>query len=152
MSLTMTAAVWAMVPGCGPLRQPLGSLELQRTDGSTEPGAGTVIPTQTPDLPPEWGNCNPAVFRCFQDLAVPASPPVSGLFSRVPDPDPLSKPIVVYPLAGSMHPINLADITFQWRRGPGVAQTVFRIRFRRGNGDSFEFYVPARRRALPRAA
>jgi hypothetical protein len=143
-----TSAAALVVPGCDPLRQPLGSLEQRVGDGgSTEPGV--IIPTQIPALPPDWGNCNPAVFRCFQDPAVPALPPVSGLFSGSPDPDPANKPSVVYPLPGSMHPINLADITFQWHRAPGVAQTVspqtvFRIRLQRGNGDTFEFYVPCK--------
>ena len=97
---------------------------------------------QIPSLPPEWSACDPTVFRCFQDPVFSPSSPVSGLFSGTPEPDPLAKPIIVYPLAGSMHPINLADITFQWRLGPGVAQTVFRIRLQRADGDIFEFFVP----------
>jgi hypothetical protein len=72
----------------------------------------------------------------FQDPGWSPSSPVSGLFSGMPEPEPPTKPMVVYPLAGSMHPINLADTTFQKRRGPGVARTLFRIRLRRINGDA----------------
>jgi WD40-like Beta Propeller Repeat len=97
---------------------------------------------QIPSLLPEWTDCDPTVFRCFQDPGLLPSSQVSGLFSGTPEPDPLAKPVIVYPLAGSMHPINLADITFQWRLGLGVAQTLFRIRLQRGDGDVFEFLVP----------
>jgi hypothetical protein len=70
------------------------------------------------------------------------SSPASELFGGASDPDPTAKPVIVYPLDGAMHPINSADITFQWQRGPGVAQTVFRIRLKRLSGDVFEFSVP----------
>src|ERR1700690_1241725 len=145
----------ALSPACKPLRQPLGSLAplggssgaggTALTDaGASDGGPPTLIGTQIPAIPPEWGPCDPApaVVRCFQDLKVPSSPAPSGLFSGAADPDPLKKPVVMYPLAGSMHPINLADITFQWLRALDVAQTVFRIRLRRGNGDTFEFFAP----------
>jgi len=49
-----------------------------------------------------------------------------------------------YPLDEAMHPINSADITFQWRRAPGAVQpgqTAFRIRFRRFDDDVFELRV-----------
>jgi hypothetical protein len=82
------------------------------------------------------------VLHCFRDPSLPASS--SGLFSGTPDPDPANRPSIVYPLDGSMHPINLADITFQWRRAPAVAQTVFRIRLQRLNSDVFEFFVPCK--------
>jgi hypothetical protein len=155
-------------PACQPLRQPLGTLT-PRAGGSagatsgnsgnsgssgatgssgttgSSGATGMLTGNQIPSLRPEWNGCDPTVFRCFQDL--PASLPssqVSGLFSGTPEPDPLSKPVIVYPLAGSMHPINLADITFQWRLGPGAAQTVFRIRLQRADGDIFEFFVPCK--------
>jgi hypothetical protein len=49
---------------------------------------------------------------------------------------------VVYPLAGSMHPINLGDVTFQWSQGqPG--NRVFRIRFT--GAFSYDFYLPCTR-------
>jgi hypothetical protein len=149
--------VLAASPACGPLRQPLGNLE-PRSDGSpSTPDArdgatadlapldtGPKVPTgtQIPSLPLEWGNCTTSAFRCFRDPAVPASPPVGDSFSGPLDPVAANKPVLAYPLAASTHPINLADITFQWSRGPGDVQSVFRIRLKRGNGDAFEFYVP----------
>jgi hypothetical protein len=81
-------------------------------------------------------------FRCFQDPGLSPSSPVSGQFSGTSNPDPTAKPVIVYPLAGSVNPINLADITFQWRRALGAAQTLFRIRLQRADGDVFEFFVP----------
>jgi len=54
-------------------------------------------------------------------------------------PTEVGKPVVVYPLDGSMHPINIGDITFQFRR-TDVSQTVFRIDVQ---GDTtYSFYVP----------
>jgi hypothetical protein len=157
--LRVPRSAWlALVLGlvaCNPLRQPLGTLKPSAsgsggsqgsagTTGSGAAGTGPVTLTgnQIPSLPPEWNQCDPAAFRCFRDPSVPASP--AGLFSGSPDPDPAHKPSVVYPLEGSMHPINLADITFQWRRAQDVAQTVFRIRLQRINDDVFEFFVPCK--------
>jgi hypothetical protein len=149
-------APWLLValsPGCKALRQPLGSLaplggssgaggvSPPDAGGSTDSGPQMILGTQIPALTPEWGACD-AGFRCFQDPKLPSAPAPSSLFSGAPDPDPAQKPVVVYPLAASIHPINLADITFQWRRAPDVAQTVFRIRLRRVNGDTFEFFAP----------
>jgi hypothetical protein len=134
------------IAACKPLRQQLGSIAAPTPTGAAGTGAagspGTPTNTQIPSLKAEWGACNPAVLRCYQDPALSPSSPVSGLFSGLPDPDPNATPVIVYPLAGSMHPINLADITFQWRRGPGAAQTLFRIRARKLSKDTFEFYVP----------
>jgi hypothetical protein len=145
----------AAVAACSPLRQPLGSLTPVSsttgavggstggsTAGSSGGGAGTGVLTgnQTPQLPPEWNGCDPTVFRCFRDPGLSPSSPASALFGGTPD--PTAKPTIVYPLDGATHPINLADITFQWRRAPGAAQTVFRIRLKRLNGDIFEFFVP----------
>ncbi len=147
----------AALPACKPLRQPLGSLAplggssgaggttTPPSDAGTPDGPYVITGTQIPSLPPEWGPCDPVAFRCFQDPKVPAAPAPASLFSGAPDPDPAQKPVMAYPLPGSMHPINSADITFQWRRALAVApmaQTVFRIRLRRVNGDTFEFFAP----------
>jgi hypothetical protein len=136
--------------GCKPLRQPLGSLAplggggTSGAAGSTaDAGPQVVTGTQIPAVTPEWNGCDPAAFRCFQDRTVSSSPAPSALFSGPADPDLAQKPQIVYPLAGSIHPINLADITFQWQRASAAAQTVFRIRLRRAaNGETFEFFTP----------
>jgi WD40-like Beta Propeller Repeat len=138
------------VAACTRVRQPLGSLEPVGAAGAGgNPPQGMPTGTQIPSLIPEWGACNPAVLRCFQDPTLTPSSPVSGQFSGTPDPDPTAKPTIVYPLPGSMHPINLADITFQWKRGLAATQTLFRIRLRRLSGDAFEFYVPCTHPTTP---
>jgi TolB protein len=148
-------AATCVAAACSPLRQPLGSLGPATTlgaGGGSPTGSagatgsagtsGVLKGNQIPSLTPEWNGCDPTVFRCFQDPGLSPSSPASGLFGGAPDPDPAAKPVIVYPLDGAMHPINSADITFQWRRGPAAAQTLFRIRLRRANGDVFEFFVP----------
>ena len=168
-SAILTAAMLAagFELGCSPLRQPLGSVApatllgtgassgssgTSGANGSTGssgatgtaggPTTGTLTGNQIPPLKPEWSACDPMAFRCFQDPGLSPSSPVSGQFSGTSNPDPTAKPVIIYPLAGSVHPINLADITFQWRRGPAAAQTLFRIRLQRADGDVFEFFVP----------
>jgi Tol biopolymer transport system component len=154
-AILMVACGLAVAAACSPLRQPLGSLApisstttTGAADGSSAGtsgsagSAGVLTGNQIPSLPPGWGTCDPTVFRCFQDPGLLLSSPASGLFGGALDPDPASKPVIVYPLDGAMHPINSADITFQWRRAPGAAQTVFRIRLQRVNHDIFEFFVP----------
>jgi hypothetical protein len=149
--LTAACALGAVSAACSPLRQPLGSFAAAST-GTAGTGSaagasgsagssGVLTGNQIPSLQPEWGQCDPTVFRCFQDPGLSLSSPVSGLFSGASNPDSSAKPVIVYPLAGAMHPINSADITFQWRRAPDGAQTVFRIRLQRANSDVFEFFV-----------
>jgi len=50
-----------------------------------------------------------------------------------------SKPVLAYPLAGSMHPLNLPDITFQWTRG-ALTQQLFRIRV--AGDKTYDFLAP----------
>ncbi len=49
-------------------------------------------------------------------------------------------PQLVYPLDGSMHAMNLANITFQWTRG-SADNSVFRIEVT-GFGQRYRLYVP----------
>src|SRR6516162_5997683 len=103
---------------CSPLRQPLGSLAAVTTTGGAgaagtsgagaSAGAGTLTGNQIPSLPPDWNqpSCDPTVFRCFEAPGSSPSSPASALFGGTPDPDPTSKPVIVYPLDGAMHPIN----------------------------------------------
>jgi hypothetical protein len=156
------AALVLAASACQPLRQPLGTLGTG-LGGAAGAGSGTagtgatpgrISGTQIPWLPPEWTACDSSsnAFRCFQDPALPSSPPPAGSFSGAPDPEPTQKPVIVYPLPGSIHPINLADITFQWRRAPDAAQTLFRLRLARANGDAFEFFVPCNHTSALRPA
>jgi hypothetical protein len=71
---------------------------------------------------PGW-NCGD---RCFTDENLPVPP--APLFAGPVDPAPELAPAIVYPLPGSVHPLNLADLTVQWRRDAGGAQKYFRLR------------------------
>ncbi|HET6282452.1 MAG TPA: hypothetical protein VFH73_15925 [Polyangia bacterium] len=101
-------------------------------------GAGGSVPA-APLRPPEW-NCGPT---CFRDPSIAATPSPAGSFGGPADNNPVNKPAFAYPLAGSMHPINLPDITFHWRRGMGASQTLFRIRATATTAGSptYDFYV-----------
>lgn len=93
-----------------------------------QPDAGATIP--------EW-NCGP---RCFRDPGIPAPP--EGPFTGAPDP---AVPALVYPLAGSLHPINLAPPEFQWRCD-GAREKTYRIRLTAAAEPArrYDFYVPCR--------
>jgi hypothetical protein len=155
--LTAACVMGAVPPACSPLPQPLGALDPSSvmtgaagTSGAGgTAGSGVLTGNQIPTLPPEWNGCDPTVFRCYQDPELSSLSPVSALFGGTSDPDPSTKPVIVYPLDGATHPINSADITFQWRRAPGAAQTAFRIRLQRLNGDVFEFFVPCDQSGFP---
>jgi hypothetical protein len=54
---------------------------------------------------------------------------------------------IVYPLQASLHPMNLDQITLQWRREP--AASVFRIDVSDGD-QTYHFYVPCRTPAQDR--
>src|SRR5579871_3124315 len=84
--------------------------------------------------PPPNDNCG---TRCYWGGtgAPPASPGSS--FSGTPA-DPSQAPGIVYPLAGSLHAINMLQVTFQWRRA-AATQTLFRLRV---NGvDTWDFFA-----------
>jgi hypothetical protein len=97
----------------------------------------------TPALLPEW-NCG---ATCFRDPSIPASPDPAGRLAGPADGNAAHKPSLVYPLAGALHPMNISDVTFQWRRGPAT-QTLFRIRVRLVAAGvavgPFDFYVPCK--------
>lgn len=76
--------------------------------------------------------------HCFLDFASPAN--AGALFFGPEDAAPESKPSIVYPLDGSVHPPNLPEITVQWRR-PRLEQTLFRLRIA-GAATRFEAYTP----------
>lgn len=50
------------------------------------------------------------------------------------------QPVLVYPLGGSMHAQNLANITLQWTQG-SASNTLFRIEVTLG-AENYRFYVP----------
>jgi hypothetical protein len=97
-------------------------------------------PAPRPVAAPDW-NCGD---RCFQSPQVTG--PAEPMFNGAPaDPVAANVPALIYPLAGSLHPINLRDITFQWRRAPGADQRLFRLRMvpRAFAAERpWDFYVP----------
>ena len=89
--------------------------------------------------PPVW-NCGP---RCFFDENLKGLPaPLEGHWAAPPDPLADDKPQLRYPLPGSLHPINLADVTFQWRSARAMS-SYYRIRLAAGDAG-YDFYVPCR--------
>lgn len=106
-------------------------------DGGVELAAAACDPPATAVLPasgdPGW-NCNP---RCRRELDFVIE---QGLLDSSPV-DPTRAPVLVYPLAGSVHPVNLARLTVQWRRAPGGGQSQFRIRIAPASGTPYDLYV-----------
>lgn len=101
-------------------------------------GTGGTI-AMVPLRPPEW-NCG---ATCFRDATIAAAPSPAGLFGGAPDTAAINKPTFAYPLASSMHPINLPDVTFHWRRGQGASQTLFLLRATSATAGvgPYEFYI-----------
>ncbi len=118
-----------------------GASGLPAPPPAAAPAAPDVVPTALP--PAEW-NCGP---RCFRDPGVAALPPPADRFAGLPEASADVRPVIAYPLAGSLHPINVADLSVHFRRHPGVAQTIFRLRFQRAaggqaGGEGYDFFVP----------
>jgi hypothetical protein len=89
-------------------------------------------PIPRPPVSPPRYNCGD---RCLVDGAPDGA---NGLFGGRATASPGLA--LVYPLADSMQPGNLPDITFHWRRA-SAAQTVFRMHLA-GSSASYDFFVP----------
>ena len=90
--------------------------------------------------PPTW-NCDGRA-RCVRDPLLDATL-FAALSAAPPDPDITQRPAIVYPLEGSIHPMNLPRITLQWNRA-STNQTAFHIRLQRPGdaGSTIDLYVP----------
>jgi hypothetical protein len=77
--------------------------------------------------------------RCFRD----ENPPPE--FAVMPDPITANRPVLLYPLPGSVQPIDVADLTFHWRSARGVL-SYYRVRVApaRDPAHPYDFYVPCR--------
>ncbi|HEX3698944.1 MAG TPA: hypothetical protein VH374_26480 [Polyangia bacterium] len=143
--------------GCGRAQQTIGALAPAGVDAADDTPASTIDSGSpgTPDaavdigggdhvsptLVPEW-NCGPT---CYRAPEVPALPRPETRFGGPIDTNAADKPTIVYPFAGALYPVNLADLTVQWRRAPGGAQHLFRIRVTAPPGNGlvhFDFLVP----------
>jgi hypothetical protein len=95
-----------------------------------------------PTVPtPAW-NCPDGKQRCLLDPAI--APGVPAAFEAATN-DPTAAPHLVYPLSGSVHPLNLSPLTVQWNRPPGAGQTAFRVHIAataKPDTNSYDFYVP----------
>jgi hypothetical protein len=92
--------------------------------------AGRTLPA------PEW-NCGEG---CFIEPSV--STDAATLFEGAAG----TAPELVYPLAGSMHPLNLPDITFHWTRADATQQ-VFRLHIE--GSKTYDLYFPCTAYPLP---
>lgn len=93
---------------------------------------------QRPDGPSLWTYGNVPGLRSFKDKTLPTT--VKDAFTGTPLTDQASLPGIVYPLPGSMHPMNFGDITIQWHRGSDRLR-LFRIEVKTDD-ERFHFYVP----------
>jgi hypothetical protein len=117
------------------------------SDGSTIPILSTDVAIGPADdssahpggtLPPPWQYASDGGVHAYKDPALPAD--VIDQFGGPPDTSAANKPVIVYPLARSMHPMNLGLITFQFTQGSATS-SVFRIEVKSGN-DTFDLFVP----------
>jgi hypothetical protein len=88
------------------------------------------------ELPEPWQYYAVGDELAYRDDALPDD--VKDRFAGPVDATAL--PEIEYPLADSMHPLNLGDVTFQWTRGTSES-SLFRITVT-GGGKTFRFYVP----------
>jgi hypothetical protein len=89
------------------------------------------------DLPAPWQYYDEGSDRAYKDPSL--APDVKGRFSAEQRSD--GAPVLVYPLDGAMHPLNLGDITFQWSRG-AAEDRLFRIDATGEDGKVSRFFVP----------
>lgn len=87
-------------------------------------------PTYVPPEPDD--NCG---TRCYRDSSLDDGAPQAFEGPVTNE----HRPVIVYPLEGAMHPINIGEITFQWARES--SQELFRIRVS-GGATSWDFFVP----------
>jgi hypothetical protein len=96
--------------------------------------AGTS--SANPDLPTPWQYYTEDNTFGFKDSSLP-----DDVRARFPESEVAEgAPALVYPLSGAMHPMNLGDITFQWRRGRAT-DDLFRIDLD-SDAAHFRLYVP----------
>jgi hypothetical protein len=113
------------------------SLHLAGSGGSLALGNGAMGGSdgRPADLPEPWQYYTEADSFGFKDAALD-----DDVRSKFPEAeDATGAPALLYPLAGSMHPMNLGDIVFQWRRGR-AGDDLFRIDVDAG-GQSFRLFV-----------
>jgi hypothetical protein len=152
----LVAAILLMgTAACARRSELIGRLPGDASGGDPDAGAGRDGPPASwscpqaepapPSVPPPAWNCG-GPDRCLREVDV--DPAVFA--SALPDLDPQHRPAWRYPLATSMHPVNLPRITLQWQRG-SPAQTAFRLRIQpMASGEPpYELFVAYRRPTRP---
>ncbi len=99
-------------------------------------GEGGSTVDARPDLPPPWQYDDGSGTPSYKDTSLPAD--VGTKFGGAASSS--GAPALVYPLDGSLHPMNLSTITFQWSQG-SATNTLFRIQAVAGT-ETFNLYVP----------
>ncbi|MDX2021370.1 MAG: hypothetical protein SF187_14105 [Deltaproteobacteria bacterium] len=90
-------------------------------DGGLVGGGGDM---DDPLPPAEW-NCGD---NCFLGIDVPGGEGAVNTAKTANDEPSAMGPEIVYPLANSLHPLNLPEITVQWRTATNANNTAFRVR------------------------
>ena len=146
VAIAAAALPWCAA-ACGRASETVGAIDAPGVPGAADASTATPDATREGDSPSamplvaEW-NCG---ATCYRAPEVSANPSPTTRFGGPADLNATNRPKIEYPLTGALYPLNLADITFQWRRGPAATQKLFRIRLTGppGNDDvRFEFYVP----------
>jgi len=124
---TWAGLVWAAAAG-------LWLLGCGETADNAAPSQPTgEIPLPPPYRPPPTWNCGE---RCWREDDVPEA--IAEAFESTVERIDL-EPEIVYPLDGAVHPTNLPELTFQFRR-QATAHRWFDIRLTTVEGPSFRKY------------
>ena len=112
------------------------------TGDASDPLAAFCLAADPPPpatLEPVW-TCPTVAPHCWRD----PSPAVDPALFAAAVPAASGAPVLVYPPAGSFHPINLPRITVQWMRVTGATQRAFHLRIRSLTkaSNSYDFFVP----------
>lgn len=102
------------------------------------PSVGHDAPLPIPSTPGADWNCGE---RCFRDPDLPEA--ASRAFELDAQSDD-EAPVLVYPLDGSVHPLNLTDLVIQFRR-ESTAQVWFQISLTPSDGNDrtpYDFVIP----------
>jgi hypothetical protein len=113
-----------------------GPIQLAGSGGGLSLDGGGTSGTAASDLPAPWQYYAEGNSFGFKDPSLDDD--VRKQFPETEAAD--GAPSLLYPLSGSMHPMNLGDIVFQWRRGR-MTDSLFRIDIDSAE-QSFRLYVP----------
>jgi hypothetical protein len=116
---------------------PSSPIDLGGSGGSLSlDGGGTGATGTNPDLPAPWQYYSEDDEFGFKDETLG-----DDVRSQFPETEVTEgAPSLIYPLSGAMHPMNLGEVTFQWRRGRAT-DSLFRIDLSSAS-QTFSLFVP----------